>query len=71
MGVAWIVLERDVDLNDVGEGSKRWNGGGRLGQFAVVYVQKKGGHSHDVCHVVATVGIGPSIDEGYAIVGME
>ncbi len=42
-----------------------------MGHFPVMHVDKEGGHFHDVRHVVATVGIGPGIDEGEAIVGRE
>ncbi len=65
------MLEEGVNLNAMGENSQGWDGWGWLGQFVVMHVGKKGGYFDDVRHVVATVGIGPGIDEGNAIVGRE
>ncbi len=42
-----------------------------MSHFLVMYVGKDGGHFHDVRHVDVTLGIGPSIDKGNAIVGRE
>ncbi len=70
-GVAWVMLEGKVNLDAVREGCQGRNRWGWLGHFYVEQVRKKGSHSCNVCHMVITVGIGPRIDKGDAIVRRE